>query len=100
MMGRENVTAKLILENLEQLGLLTVEIQTAADGLHRYRAILNEARNRVVSHADKETFLNPVLLGEHAPYEVTEFLGHLQKFNDLAGEALGEGPLDFRSSPG
>jgi len=99
-MRRENVTAKLILENLDQLGLLTTEIQYEADGLHRYRAILNDARNRVVSHADKETFLNPVLLGEHAPHEITEFLEHLQKFNDLVGEALGEGPLDFRSTSG
>ena len=99
-MGRENVTAKLILEMLDELGLLTVEIQSESDGLHRYRAILNDARNRVVSHADKQTFLNPTLLGMHAPHDITEFLTHLQKFNDLVGEALEEGPLDFQSTYG
>ena len=99
-MGRENVTAKLILEMLDKLGLLTAEIQSESDGLHRYRAILNDARNRVVSHADKETFLNPALLGIHAPHDIIEFLAHLQKFNDLVGEALEEGPLDFQSTYG
>ena len=99
-MGRENITVKLILEILDQLNLPTIEIQSESDGLHRYRAILNDARNRVVSHADKETFLNPALLGEHTPHDITKFLESLQKFNDLVGDALGEGPLDFQSTYG
>lgn len=98
--GRENLSAKLLVEQLRTLGLLTPEMERAADGLHRYRAILNDARNRVVSHADKETFLSPALLGEHKEHQITAFLADLQEFNDLVGIALGEGPLDFRSTNG
>lgn len=97
---RENLTASLLLEQLDGLDLSTAEIQSAAAGLQAYRAILNDARNRAVSHADKETFLSPALLGEHQESQVAYFLDHLQRFNDLVGEALGEGPLDFRSTSG
>lgn len=101
-MGRENLTAQNLLASLNTLELLTAEIQAEAAELQKYRDLLNNARNRVVSHADKETFLNPALLGEHSEPQVAEFLKHLQLFNDLVGQALGEGPLDFSgtSAPG
>jgi hypothetical protein len=99
---RENLTAKNLLESLSKLGLLTDEIQAEAAELQKYRDLLNDARNRVVSHADKETFLNPALLGAHSESQISGFLKHLQIFNDLVGQALGEGPLDFcgTSAPG
>jgi hypothetical protein len=97
---RENLTAALLLNQLDSLGLCTTEIHTAANRLQSYRALLNDARNRAVSHADKETFLNPALLGDHQESQVTDFLERLQEFNDLVGMALGEGPLDFRSTYG
>jgi AbiU2 len=100
--GRENLTAKNIVACLAQLGLLTESIQREADGLQGYRDLLNNARNRVVSHADKDTFLSPELLGEHEQDKLHSFLAHLQRFNDLVGETLSEGPLDFTgtSAPG
>jgi hypothetical protein len=98
--GRENLTARNLIECLESLGLLTEAIRREADGLQAYRDLINNARNRVVSHADKETFLRPELLGEHGVHDLTAFLEHLQSFNDLVGEALGEGPLDFNGTSG
>lgn len=98
--GRENLTVRNLVECLEDLGLLTESIRKEADGIQAYRDILNNARNRVVSHADKETFLRPELLGEHSEQDLDAFLGHLQSFNDLVGEALGEGPLDFGGTSG
>ena len=97
---RENLTASLLLCQLDALGISNEGIRSAAAGLQAYRAILNDARNRAVSHADKNTFLSPALLGDHRESQVTSFLDHLQSFNDLVGEALGEGPLDFRSTYG
>jgi hypothetical protein len=95
---RDNLTVKQLLKQLEQLGALTVDIESAATELQKYRDVLNDARNRAVSHADKDTFLNPKLLGAHSAADVQSFLLHLQLFNDLVGEALGEGPLDFSSA--
>lgn len=97
---RENLTASLLIEQLQALGLCSPEIQATAARLQPYRTLLNDARNRAVSHADKETFLNPALLGEHRESEIGDFLNSLQSFNDLVGEAVGDGPLDFRSTNG
>jgi hypothetical protein len=99
-LGRENLTAANLVASLEDLKLMTEEIRIHANGLQKYRSLLNTARNRAVSHADKATFLQPELLGEHQEYQVADFLEDLQKFNDLVGIALGEGPLDFRGTSG
>ena len=98
--GRENLTVANLVESLESLHLLTDEIKKRSAGLQRYRNLLNDARNRVISHADKATFLQPELLGQHQEHQVTDFLDDLQEFNDLVGLALGEGPLDFRGTSG
>ena len=98
--GRENLTAKLLIQQLEYLGLCTAEIRASETAIDRYRSLLNEARNRAISHADKETFLAEVVVGEHQEADILYFLEQLQVFNDLVGEALGEGPLDFRSTNG
>lgn len=100
MGGRENLTVKNLVAELGALGLMTQAIQDEAAGLQAYRDIVNSGRNRVVSHADKETFLEPALLGEHGMADIEKFLHHLQRFNDLVGEALGEGPLDFTGTSG
>lgn len=97
---RENLTVALLLTQLDRLELCTPEIKAAANGLKSYGDLLKNARNRAVSHADKETFLNPALLGDHQESQVTSFLESLQRFNDLVGIALDEGPLDFRSTYG
>ena len=97
---RENLTVKMLLVHLKRLGLLTEPMELEAKGLQRYRDLLNTARNRVVSHADKATFLSPSLLGVHDEADVAAFLGHLQRFNDLVGTSLGEGPLDFVGTSG
>lgn len=98
--GRANLTVRNLVSELEALGLLTQAIQDEATGLQVYRDIINGSRNRVVSHADKETFLQPALLGAHGAVDIEAFLQHLQDFNDLVGETLGEGPLDFEGTSG
>ena len=98
--GRENLTAANLIESLEALHLMTEEIRARANGLQKYRSLLSDARNRAISHADKATFLQPELLGQHQEHQVTDFLEDLQQFNDLVGIALGEGPLDFRGTSG
>ncbi len=97
---RENLTVANLIASLQNLGILTDAIEDEAAQLQIYREVINDARNRVVSHADKATFLQPELLGEHTEHQIDEFLEHLQIFNDLVGEALGEGALDFRGTSG
>ena len=95
-MGRENLTVRNLTESLGSAGLLTAEIQRLADGLQSYRALINDARNKLVSHADKAAFLSDAVIGAHGKTDVQRFVGELQVFNDRVGEVLGEGPLDYQ----
>lgn len=99
-LGRENLTAKFLVQALGQLGLLTPEIEATAKGLQNYRSLVNEARNRLVSHADRSAFLQAAALGQHSEAAVGQFVRDLQRFNDLVGEAVGEGPLDYQITSG
>ncbi len=100
--GHENLTVKNLLEGLKEQKALTPEINDAATALQNYRCLIQNARNKLVSHADKEAFMAKASLGEHSEAELRKFLNDLQIFNDLVGKAIGEGPLDFSgtSRPG
>lgn len=93
--GRENLTVKNIDAILTKENLLTPEIAATSKRLHSYRDLIDGARNRIVSHADKETLLSGQESGAHARKDVEEFLEALHAYVNLAGEAVGEGPLDF-----
>lgn len=98
--GRENLTVLNLLGVLRSHGLLTAEIEATAIRIQSYRDLVNDARNRAVSHADKVAYLQRTVLGQHAAEHVNEFVRDLQRFNDLVGETIGEGPLDYRISSG
>ncbi|HEY1059270.1 MAG TPA: hypothetical protein VGE55_11130 [Limnobacter sp.] len=94
--GNYNLTVPYLLKALERHSLLTSEIQAAADEVRAYRELVNDTRNKVISHADLKAFLRGEVLGEHSAEALVRFVQHLQIFNDLVGEAVGKGPLDYR----
>ena len=101
-MGRENLTVQNLMGALASSGDSNPAIEATAKALQDYRALVVNGRNRIVSHADKEAFLANSVLGAHAEADLCLFLRNLQLFNDLVGETVGEGPLDFTgtSEPG
>lgn len=99
-MGHENLTAKYLLEALKQHSLLTPEIEISAGNIESYRALIKDARNRLACHAGRMAHLANTALGEHSELELLNFVKKLQIFNDLVGEAIGEGPLDYRVTSG
>ncbi len=66
----------------------------------RYRDLIKEPRNRLISHLDTETIIAGTEIGGHDTSEVTAFFSNLQAYCDEVGRAVGEGPLDFQWSPG
>ncbi len=99
-MGRANLSVRNLLEVLREHDACTLEIEAMATALQDYRNLIQEARNRLVAHADRAAFLSKALLGEHQEAALLKFLRDLQSFNDLLGEAVGEGPLDFSVTSG
>ncbi|WP_043783940.1 AbiU2 domain-containing protein [Rubrivivax gelatinosus] len=106
---RNNLTAAQLLQQLKALppealggeGPQALDlIDRCNERLDSYRALIKDARDKVVSHADLEVHLSSAVLGEHASAEVDGFLDCLQEFNDLVGNALGEGLLDFTGTGG
>lgn len=97
---RENLTVANIDGMLSAQRLLTDEIRSYSEGLHRYRKLILDARNRSISHADKETALTYIELGWHLKSEALAFLDYMHKYCDAVSEVIGVEPLDFRFSSG
>lgn len=100
--GNTNLTVAYFVAALKQHEISTSSIEETAVQLTAYRNMVIDARNKLVSHADKTAFLKNNILGEHTNEAVEQFIQNLQHFNDLVGEAIGEGPLDYQvtSCPG
>ena len=93
--GRENLTIKNLNQTLTKEGLFSTEIAEQAERIHKYRTLIVDARNQIVSHADKTKILSRTESNPHARSDVEDFFSGLYKYVDLVGEALGVGPLDF-----
>ena len=93
--GRENLTVKNLNLALEKEGLLSPEIDETSERIHKYRSLVVDARNKIVSHADKTKILSRTESDPHAKSDVEDFFAALYSYVDLVGGALGVGPLDF-----
>lgn len=85
---------------LENEGLMSEEIRAASKKVQRYHGIVERARNKAVGHIDVNVALSGETLGEHTETQINEFFEALQNYTDAVGRQIGEGPLDYRSTPG
>ena len=97
---RENLTVAHLDSLLVKYGLWTQQIGELSEGLHRYREVIVVARNRAISHSDKETALAFVEYGAHTKQEAEAFLDYMHDYISVVGDACGARPLDFRSTTG
>lgn len=74
------------------------EIATYSQELLRYRLLIIDARNRLVAHLDRKAVMAGRPLGAHPEQEVKLFFANLSGYVDAVGNAVGVGPLDFRTS--
>ena len=99
-MGNPNLTVEQITQQLQQLGIITHEIQVLSKNLKDYRKKIKEARNKIIAHADLGNIQAPKLLGTHTEEDAQSFLSNLNNFTDEVGIALGIGPLDYSMQAG
>jgi hypothetical protein len=99
-MGRDNLTVAYLNRLLTAEGKLTARIRETSKQLSRYREVIGDARNRIISHADRQTIVDDEALGAHTPEDITGFFASLYAYVDEVGNAVGVGPLDFRCTSG
>jgi len=98
--GRKNLTFEGVNTVLGEDDLMTNEIAEFSCGLSHYRELVKDSRNKLISHLDRETVLNGLTIGEHPEEEVKAFFECLQGYVNAVGNAVGVGPLDFRTAAG
>lgn len=98
--GRKNLTFEHVNAALRDAHRMTDEITLFSCGLSRYRKLVKDGRNRLISHFDKESVLKGLPIGEHAEEEVTAFFESLYGYVDAVGNAIDVGPLDFQTTAG
>ena len=98
--GHKNLTFEGVNTVLGEDDLMTNEIADLSCGLSRYRELVKDSRNKLISHLDRKTVLNGLTIGEHPEEEVKAFFECLQGYVDAVGNAVGVGPLDFQTTAG
>lgn len=93
----ENITIKLINEQLDANGLLFPQIKDIAEKLRKYGENIKPARDKRLAHFDREHQVNGLVLGATTENELDQFLANLQDYSDEVGNAIGVGPLSFGS---
>ena len=98
--GHANLSVEGMNADLCRYGLMTDEIRGHASELLRYREIVKDSRNKIISHLDRKAILDGLPIGEHSAEEVSCFFENLQKYADAVGIGVGVGPSDFQSARG
>jgi hypothetical protein len=97
---RKNLTINSVNESLDRSSLMSQEISELSDSILSYRKLTSNISNRVVAHTDKATVLSKRLVGEHSETELEAFMSNVRAYTDAVGNALGVGPLDYRTQAG
>lgn len=94
----ENITIKLINEQLEASGLFGHAISDLSQSIIEYGDKIKPARHKRLAHFDREHQVNNITLGETTEEELHGFLCNIQSYCDEVGNAIGVGPLDYTGS--
>ena len=94
----ENITIKLIDQQLEACGVSNKEIRELSLQLLEYGEKIKPARDKRITHFDREHQINCLTLGETTEEELLNFLRNIQQYCDEVGNSIGVGPLDFSGS--
>ena len=94
----ENLTIKLINEQLKKSNLSNNLIDETSKKILEYGEKIKPARNKRLAHLDRETYVNDITLGETTEEDLANFLSNIQIYCDEVGIVIGIGPLDFGAS--
>ncbi|MEM1130844.1 MAG: hypothetical protein AAGH83_10025, partial [Pseudomonadota bacterium] len=92
--------SQYLLSELKKRGLVSREIANSEHALQIYRKKVIDARNKLIAHADLESYREEIVYGQQDEGDAPQFFCDLQSFTDLVGMALNVGALDYSHQPG
>ena len=95
---RANLTIEYLDSELEKAQLMSPDIKRLSADLLNYRVLIKAARDRILSHTDRDAVLFNLRFAAHTKEDVLGFFENLQQYCDVVGVAVGIGPLDFRAT--
>lgn len=94
----ETISIELLNTRLSEEFLLTDQIKKRSSQILAYGDLIKPARNKRITHFDRDCAVSGIVLGEHDEKALNDFLANLQQYCDDVGWAIGIGPLDFSAS--
>ena len=89
----ENITIKLIDDQLEVCGVSNNEIRSLSKKILDYGNKITPARNKRIAHYDREHQISDIMLGATTESELFDFLNHIQEYCNEVGVGIGVGPI-------
>ena len=94
---KDNLTTNFIVE-LGWTASTADRLYAANEKLLKFRALIIDARRKLVAHLDLKARLQPLGMGSFTPADEESFWLALQDFVDAAHEEAVDGPFDFKVS--
>lgn len=95
---RENLTIRLVSQQLDKESLLTVDISEKEKAILDFGELLKPARDRILAHRDRHCHYEGLAMGATTDAQLNSFIQDIQDYCDLVGIQIGVGPLDFSAS--
>jgi len=75
-----NLTIKYILKEIEQDAKVNLGLDKLSNQIHKFRNLIDDARNKIIVHSDLETIESNKTLGMFSKIDNDEFWRNLQEF--------------------
>ena len=99
-MGKDNLTIQSMDLGLKANNIITTEIEHYSSNLLLHRSRIIDIRNQYISHLDRDSTVMRKTFNIGTEENVAQFFEDLQQYCDSVGNAVGAGPLDFRTTVG
>ena len=97
---KKNLTVAYFADAMKDQQKSSFEMEALVVGISEYRDKIEPARSKMIAHADLATYQLRLTHGAHSEEDLNTFFESMQAFTDVVGNAIGVGPLDYRTQPG
>lgn len=85
--NRENFTVENLINSIDWSDSIKERLEELKNETKSFHSLIKDARNRLLAHYDKESFLNNVVLGTFASDQGVKFIEALQNICDITHQA-------------
>ena len=85
--NRENFTVENLINSIDWSDSIKERLEELKNETKSFHSLIKDARNRLLAHYDKESFLNDVVLGTFTSDQGVKFIETLQNICDITHQA-------------